>query len=208
MSNHYHHLGKLPPETISFFKEEILKRMDTLDNGHVQFDEFLNKKYLEIFSNPELKVQYWKEQQRYIQKGFVMAPGGGLRIHKDGTRCKAALNIAIQCNPGDWLRWYDEETVTKLGKETLANYGYSGSLTRHVDIDDYESIDYIEESRVSEGDVYIVNTDVYHASKCTGPSNRIILQTKFEGFPDFETLVSELTNQSFSNLINQETASI
>ena len=199
MSANYYHLGKLPPETIDYFREEILNRAKTSE--YVQFDDFLHRKYLEIFENTELKVQYWKEESRHIQKAFVISPGNGLRIHKDGLKCKAALNIAIQCNEEDWMRWYDDAIVTSTGKEVLSNYGYSGSPTRHIAIDDYESVDYTEELHVSEGDVYIVNTDVYHSSKCVGPKSRIILQTKFAGWPDFDTILKSLSNKSFKNLI-------
>jgi len=208
MSNNYHFLGKLPADIISFFKIEISQR-NQKDNPNVRhitnsyqwvhFDDYLHAEFLKIFNNTDLKIQWWAEKARPIQKAFVVAPGTGMRIHKDGMNCKSALNIAVSCNPGDWVRWYDEDTINTMGNVVAKNDGESQS--RNVDIVDFESVEYIEELHNSEGDVYIVNTDVYHSFKCNGTSPRIIIQTKFDKCPSFETVKESLTKNSFINLL-------
>jgi len=106
----YNKLGKLPIETVNFFLEEILKRKQpNMDYQWIHFDEYLNDKFLQIFTNTELKIQYSENKNRPVQKAFYSEPGHGYRIHKDGFKCQSALNIAVSCNPGDWVRWYDDE---------------------------------------------------------------------------------------------------
>lgn len=208
MSKNYHFLGKLPADTVSFFKHEILQRnkkhnpnVRHINDSYqwVHFDDYLHNEFLKIFINTDLKIQWWKEKDRPTQKAFVVEPGAGMRIHKDGMHCKAALNIAISCNPNDWVRWYDEDTINSLGNVVARNDGEASS--RNVDITDFESVEYTEEVHNSEGDVYIVNTDVYHSFKCNGTDPRIIIQTKFDKWPDFETVKESLTKNSFINLL-------
>jgi len=79
----------------------------------------------------------------------------------------------------------------------------SRKRSRDVDIFDYEQVPFIEEQKNTVGDVYVVNTDVYHSFKCVGTVPRLVLQTKFEGYPDFETVRKSLLKRSFSNLIKE-----
>jgi hypothetical protein len=198
-------LGKLPPDTISFFLSEILKRKRTMSEYQwIPFDKDLNAKFLEIFVNSDLEIQwdYRAGNNRPIQKAFYSDPGHGFRIHKDGLQCKSALNIALSCNDNDWVRWYDEDYINSLSPVTTVSRRYSSS--RNINIPEYESVEFIEERKTSVGDVYLVNTDVYHSFKCGGPLPRIILQTKFEGFPDFDTVRKALEKRSFSNLIRAD----
>jgi hypothetical protein len=201
----YCKLGKLPIETIEFFSKEILARKR---NGEpyqwIQFDNFLNTEFLKIFTNSELKIQWNPKTNYYIQKAFYSEPGHGFRIHKDGTRCRSALNIAISCNVDDWVRWYDEDYINSIAEvETRTNiiknnYGTS----RDVNIENYESVKFIEELKTEVGDVYALDVGSYHSFKCSGSMPRIIIQTKFENFPDFNTIKDSLMKSSFSNLIN------
>jgi hypothetical protein len=201
---YYKYLGKLPEETIKFFRTEIAKRKENFKHYQwVHFDNYLNQKYLEIFQHPDLVIRRHQETGIPIQKAFVSAPGHGYRIHKDGFTKEAALNVILSANEGDWVRWYDETHINSLSPinfgtpETLRGGGYS----RDIDIPDYESVPYIAEYRPEIGDVYIIDTDTFHSFKCNGTKFRIVLQTKFEGFPDFDTLCNKLEHTSFINLI-------
>lgn len=196
----YSLLGRLPLDTIKFFRIELLKRKTPgIPYQWIMFDDFLHQEFLKIFENNELEVQFRGNQP--IQKGFYSDPGHGFRIHKDGIQCKTALNIAISCNPDDWVRWYDEEYINSISELSVVQGKRMSS--RNIDIMDYEDVPFIEERRNTVGDVYLVNTDVYHSFKCLGPEPRIILQTKFEGFPGIETVYDKISKVSFKNLITE-----
>ena len=202
----YRKLGKLPPDTIEFFKQELLARKIDSNYQWIQFDQYLNDKFAEIFCNTELKVQYDTNKNRLVQKAFYSAPGHGFRIHRDGLHCRSALNIAISCNPGDWVRWYDHDVINRMS-ETISN-DYSGvnyGTSRDVQIKEYESVPYTDELHNEIGDVYALDVDTFHSFKCVGPEPRIIIQTKFHGFPDLNTIVQSLEQSSFRNLISCQT---
>jgi hypothetical protein len=195
----YHKLGKLPKETINFFLAEITERkISNIPYQWIQFDDYLHNEFLKIFSNTELKIQLSSDKTMHIQKAFYSAPGHGFRIHKDGFKCRSALNISISCNPGDWVRWYDEDYINNI-----ATIDYSNKLgkSRNTDIYEYENVPFIEELRTEPGDVYVLDVEAYHSFKCIGDNPRIIVQTKFEGFPSFTEINKSLSNTSFYNLI-------
>ena len=195
----YQKLGKLPIETIDFFLTEILKRKKTnYSYQWIQFDEYLNTEFLKIFTNTELKIQWSEDRTNPIQKAFYSDPGHGMRIHKDGVQCQSALNITLSCNPTDWVRWYDESYINSITPTLIADrWGKS----RNTNLFRYDSIPFVEELRNEVGDVYALDVDTYHSFKCVGSNPRIVLQTKFEGFPSFEKIRESLTKNSFSNLI-------
>lgn len=203
----YWYLGKLQQPVIDFFLEEIYKRRDpTRWYQWVQFDDFLNNEFMKIFDNRELEVSYDPNSKSWIQKAFFSQPGHGFRIHKDGVRCKTALNIALQCNDSDWVRWYDDKHINSLSKSvtSMTSGKVSGGTvgeSRNVEIQEYENIEFIEERKTSTGDVYLVNTDVYHSFKCNGPKDRVIIQTKFKGYPNIQTVKEKLEKTSFNCFI-------
>jgi hypothetical protein len=200
---HYEKLGKLPLDIVNFFKQEILKRKTNENYQWIFFDSALHNKFNQIFSNNDLKVQYNHENNRLVQKAFYSNPGYGAKIHRDGIRCKSALNIAISCNETDWVRWYDTGTIEKLNRPIVnTNYSKFG-LSRKIDIQNYENVPYIDELYNEIGDVYVLDVDTFHSFKCIGLEPRIIIQTKFENFPDFKTLLNTLLNNSFNNLIDR-----
>lgn len=203
----YHKLGKLPIETINFFLEEILKRKQTnVPYQWVQFDEKLHLEFLKIFSNTELKIQKNSANTHYIQKAFYSEPGYGFRIHKDGMNCRSALNIVLSCNTSDWVRWYDEDYINKItSTPVVATFYKNFGSSRNIDIFEYENIEFTEELQVEIGDVYALDVGTYHSFKCVGSLPRIIIQTKFENFPNFETINKSLSKNSFSNLIISRT---
>ena len=108
----------------------------------------------------------------------------------------SAVNIAVETNPGDWTRWYDDEAVESRSvvNELVNAQGYK---TRNSNILNIEEVPFVEEYTPATGDVYTLDVNTFHTWKCVGPSNRIILQTKFEGFPDFQTITESLSVKSF-----------
>lgn len=194
----YLKLGKLPKETIDFFLVEILKRKQpNIPYQWIHFDEYLNNEFLKLFTNSELKIQ--RSVTGRVQKAFYSDPGHGYRIHKDGFNCRSALNIAVSCNADDWVRWYDEDYIN-----SISTLEYSNKLgkSRNTNIHEYENIPFIEELRNEVGDVYVLDVETYHSFKCIGDKPRIIIQTKFDGFPNLSTIKESLMKNSFSNLIN------
>ena len=111
------------------------------------------------------------------------------------------MNISISCNPDDWVRWYDEDHINSISTVKYLNSNKTGE-TRYTAIKEYENINFAEELHNEVGDVYIVDVDTYHSFKCLGNKPRIVIQTKFENFPNFETVKESLMKNSFSNLIN------
>lgn len=199
MSKYYKKLGKLPNDIIDNFKNQLLKLKKT-NNPYqwIQFNKNLNNYFNSMFINTELKIQYDSENDRYIQKAFYSEPNYGFRIHRDGIMCKSALNIAISCNDSDWVRWYDNEVINRLNVETKT----VESRSRNLEIYDYENIKYVEELHTEIGDVYVLDVDTFHSFKCNGLNPRIIIQTKFDKFPSYETLLKSLEQSSFNNLID------
>jgi hypothetical protein len=196
----YKKLGKLPLTTVEFFKSELLRRADPdINYQWIQFDDYLNNKFAEIFCNTDLKIQYDPGKNRLVQKAFYSAPDNGFRIHRDGLRCQSALNIAISCNSSDWVRWYDSDYIDSISKTTAADTALGKS--RNVEIMNYEEISYVDELRNEVGDVYALDVDSYHSFKCNGPEPRIVIQTKFQGYPVLEKILESLEKNSFVNLI-------
>jgi hypothetical protein len=196
----YKKLGKLPSDTIEFFKRELLKRKIDENYQWIWFDEFLNTEFARIFSNTELKVQYDPTKNRFVQKAFYSNPGYGVRIHKDGIQCRSALNIAISCNSTDWVRWYDDDLINSLDNNITSAYnlGYS----RNCNTREYEKIPFTEELHTEVGDVYTLDVDTFHSFKCLGSEPRIVIQTKFTNYPTFERISESLGKNSFGNLIS------
>jgi len=199
----YQKLGKLPEETIDFFLTEILKRKQPyIPYQWIHFDEYLNTEFLKIFTNTELEIQWARDKTKPIQKAFYSDPGYGFRIHKDGLKCQSALNIAISCNSDDWVRWYDEDYINSIASlEVNQGPGKFGGTSRNTNLYTYEHIPFSEELHNEIGDVYVLDVDTYHSFKCIGDKPRIIIQTKFDGFPKLNIIRESLTKQSFSNLI-------
>lgn len=198
----YKKLGKLPPETIEFFKRELLARKTDGNYQWIQFDEYLNDKFREIFSNTELRVQYDTTKNRLVQKAFYSEPGHGFRIHRDGSQCRSALNIAISCNDTDWVRWYDDSVIAGLADTVNVTNNPGYGFSRNCDILEYEEVPYTHELHNEVGDVYALDVETFHSFKCNGTQPRIIIQTKFSGFPAFDTVAESLSRNSFKNIFS------
>lgn len=194
----YYKIGKLPDTVVNDFKLEIEKLKTNNNYQWIKFNNRMHKLFSEIFSNDILKIQT-KDNGENVQKVFYSMPGHGFRIHKDGARCKSALNIAISSNTSDWVRWYDEELIKNISKCTLVNSERNNyGLSRNTDIHKYDIIPFEDELRVESGDIYILNVDKFHSFKCNGPNPRIIMQTKFENFPSLEELNNRISVNNFN----------
>lgn len=200
----YKKIGTLPQDVLDFFKEELLKRKNP-NRGYqwIEFDNYLNQKFYEIWDNEELTVSFNTHDNKWVQKCFYSPPSEGWKIHKDGINCKTAMNIALQCNDTDWVRWYDEDYINSQRETTVTkNIQGKGAVgtSRNVEIDNYEDLEYVKQVTPKEGDVYLVNTDIFHSFKCGGPKDRLIVQTKFSGNPHITKVAELLEKSSFKNL--------
>ena len=202
----YVKLGKLSEEVISDIRDYVLNLKDNRAYQHIHFTQMLHDKFMSVFTNTEYSVGWVPAvndlPHRPAQKVFYTEPGSGFTIHKDGVKCRSALNIALQANKGDWVRWYDDELISGIStyEPQLHNVGI---YSRDTNIENYGEIDFVDELHVETGDVYVLNVDKFHSFKCVGPHPRMILQTKFRGYPSFEDLSKSLLNNSFSGLIKE-----
>jgi hypothetical protein len=193
----YYYLGKLPFSVVAHFENLLRPLANEQDPFQsINFNNLIRLEFRKIFSNSILT-----RQLKPSQKAFFTRPGYTAKIHKDGTDTNAALNIAISCNPTDWVRWHSQEQINSLNipPEQSEN---SGGAFRRINLLPLDNIDYIEQQSVSIGDVYLVNTNVWHSFKCSGDRDRIIIQTKFASNPTIDQLVPMLTESSFYNIIH------
>lgn len=196
-------LGTLQPTVIEFLKAEIMnRRRDVPGFQRVEFDSDLLAYMQELFINKELKVQRTIDNTRQVQKAFYTTDGTIYPIHRDGLRCKSALNIAVECNDTDWVRWYNDDVISSLS-DAVSMIGANGAATRNTTIEDIESVPYVEQYVPKPGEVYVLDVETFHTWRCKGPKPRIILQTKFEGFPSYTDLKRSLQRASFANLVSQ-----
>lgn len=193
----YYKIGKLPESTVSIFRSEI-EKLKTYENYQwIKFNDKMRDLFSEIFCNTDLTIQK-KDNGELVQKVFYSAPGHGFRIHKDGIKCKSALNIAISSNSSDWVRWYNEDFINKLSKcSAVDNEWNNYGLSRNTEIYQYSEIPFEDELRVETGDIYILNVDKFHSFKCNGPDARMIMQIKFEDFPTVEELYKKISINNF-----------
>jgi hypothetical protein len=174
----YIQLGKAPQSFIEKIQKLIELRHDNNATYEwIMFDYAMQEIFNSVFFIPELKIQYLPNNV-INQKAFFSSPNHGFRPHKDGIDCRCALNIAISCNKEDWVRWYDEDYINSISNTHRNSTTESHRHSRNTDLYEYEDISFIDEMRQNIGDVYLVNTNVYHSFKCSGPLNRIIIQTK------------------------------
>jgi hypothetical protein len=179
----YKFLGRLSVELLDGIKTEILHkiteapltyRIVTIDKHIIQ--EFHKLLFSNQFNNDKFKVDH--------SKVFISPPGTGCRwIHKDGIDKKCALNVIVDCNPTDWVRWYNEIPNGKITQPKGTNIA-SRDLTN---IRFPELISYDEEVTDQQpGDCYLINTDVFHFFRNNGSNYRLVVQTKFSPNPSIE----------------------
>lgn len=183
----YKLLGTLDTVFLENIKQDVLAR-NTLKGFQNLFlsdklaTEFQQRLFPANFETDDLKIHH--------SKVFLTRPNVCYPIHKDGIDKKCALNVIISCNENDWVRWYTDDAIkAHNGTEHLI---LGKSNTRDVDIKDVDHVPFIEEVHNNPGDVYLVNTDVYHSFKNNGNKDRIVIQTKFSINPTVEELYNRI----------------
>jgi hypothetical protein len=185
----YKFLGRLPIESLQGIKAEILRkvaeapftyRIVTIDKKIVQ--KFHDLLFPEHFNNDKFIVDH--------SKVFISPPTTGCRwIHKDGIDKKCALNLIVDCNPSDWVRWYNDIPNGKITQPTGTNIA-SRDLTN---IQSPELIPPDEEvTNQRPGDCYLINTDVFHFFRNNGRNYRLVIQTKFNPNPSIEEVYDRI----------------
>lgn len=125
-------------------------------------------------------------------KMFVTLPGQGYPIHKDGINKFVALNVIVDCNVNDWVRWYNRDCIAKYKNietewnDQVKNYSFN------IDVEDWEDVPFAVEARHRPGDIYLVNVDEYHSYKNNGDTIRIVLQSKFKQNPTMEDVYNKV----------------
>lgn len=130
-------------------------------------------------------------QGMYSVKLFFTRPGQASPIHKDGLRAQSALNICVDSNPGDWIRWWDDSIRDQLVEHTVDQQQRASRNLRSGPVDQVSG--WVCEFRPRPGQIYLVNTDRYHAYHCAGPRPRRVVQTKFRGWPSIQQLKHSLS---------------
>lgn len=162
----------------------------------------------DFFTDLELDIQsIIGSQPLGIQRGptgrpsvklFRTTPGQNAPIHKDGLRARSALNICVDSNPGDWIRWWPDSLEDQFKKDTV-EYGDQGERhSRNLSTGRVKDVTgWSEQFRPSAGCVYLINTDRYHTYHCAGPLTRRVIQTKFQGWPYIDQLIDQLDHSEF-----------
>ena len=205
----HHLLGTLPEKTVEQLKIMILNLKDPNNHDKFQRIEFNEQliNYLKTIIISDLEVQKNVDNMgtRWIQKAFFSSPDYVYPIHRDGLKCRSALNIIVDCNPDDWTRWYIDSAVDEQTKKMITIEKSNGISSRETDLprDIIETLEYDDQFHGKPGDVYLINVDSFHTWYCSGPNDRIVIQTKFRGYPTFDNLI-ELFVDKFtdSNFIN------
>lgn len=202
----YKHLGRVPVELLDPIKDRIVNdpiygtpvyKIIYLDPATVEY--FVNLIYPKNFQTDDLKIQNVKV---FVTPPEQLSENGQLGckyIHKDGVDKKCALNLVVDCNPEDWVRWYSDEEIlvkhqgqlrTRVNPRHLNVAMHSRDV---LNIEDVEPVPYIEElTQQQAGDFYLINTDVFHFFRNRGTKFRLIVQTKFYPNPSIEDLAKRI----------------
>lgn len=195
---HYTRFGKISQDIIDPIKDLLVNNRPPSSYRDLSFDVLILPKYIthDLYSAIFPKDFKTDEVQICHSKVFSTLPEGGWWIHKDGTDKNVAFNIVLQCNPEDWVRWYSEEEIEKLGLPV-----FRSNSSRDILYKDYENTPFELEIHNKPGDVYLVNTDKYHAFKNKGTQVRLIIQTKFKPNPTFDQVLARITQTGLLNVL-------
>lgn len=196
----YKFLGKIPVELLQDIKKEILKKVDEAPTTYriVQLEksiatQFHKMMFSESFNNEQFSIGH--------SKVFISPPGTGCRwIHKDGIDKKCALNVLVECNPTDWVRWYDDipegnitqPIGTNIASRDLTNIKFPETITPNEEVTNQQP-----------GDCYLINTDVFHYFKNQGNNYRLLIQTKFSPNPSIDEVYNRIQQVGLHGLYSQ-----
>ena len=195
----YKTLGNIPVDKLQIFKDAIMPiAVSKPFSQVVKMDPDLISQFYKILFPDEFIVKYLADSNSKI---FISPPNKGCEyIHKDGLDKKCALNVVIDCNPTDWVRWYDDDEVfSKGGKlETVVQLRWPGVVDERIqawptrkitNLLNYQLLDHVEEyTGQTPGDFYLINTDVFHFFRNVGTNYRLVIQTKFSQNDPIEEL--------------------
>lgn len=194
---HYKILGYLDDQQLSALRSQ-------LDRHSVDWPEY---KTWDFFTDLELDIKsLFGDQPLDLQRGptgrpsvklFRTSPGQNAPIHKDGMRARSAVNICVDSNPTDWIRWWADSIEDQFAKKVVDWQG-AERQSRNLDVASVVDLGFwIDQFRPLPGCVYAINTDVYHSYYCGGPGTRRVIQTKFQGWPYIDQLLDQLDPSKF-----------
>jgi hypothetical protein len=183
----YKFLGQIPVEVLDEIKQEILSRVAEAPTAYriVSIDLNIVKRFHallfpESFNTSNISVNH--------SKVFISPPGTGCRfIHKDGIDKRCALNVIVECNPEDWVRWYSDSEIERRGGKIIQP-AHTVIASRDItNISTPTEIPFIQQVTAQRpGDMYLINTDVFHFFRNQGSNYRLLIQTKFSPNPSIE----------------------
>ena len=201
----YKFLGKMNLDLLGNVRQAIIEKVKNVD--YVDRTTFLNEDVTDQFRNSLFPSNFNSEQFEVNQtKVFITPPGErNIYIHKDGIDKKCALNVVVNCNPTDVVRWYSDEEIEKHGGRIELNMPHEGFYSRQVrTIQDYRGISCIEQVTNQEpGNVYLINTDVFHAYMNIGTGWRFVIQNKFSKNPSIEQVYARIQEVGLNGLYTQ-----
>jgi hypothetical protein len=196
----YKFLGRLPVELLQDIKTEILKKVDEAPTTYqvVQIEKSVTTQFHKLLFPDQFNSEQFAIPH---SKVFITPPGTGCSwIHKDGIDRKCAINVLVDCNPSDWVRWYNDVPGGKIIQPNGPNFA-SRDLTN---IKFPETIVPDEEvTNQSPGDCYLINTDVFHFFRNNGSNYRLLIQTKFESNPSIEEVYARIQEVGLNGLHSQ-----
>lgn len=188
----YKNLGKFDKKTLVNLKSIATKIQHSDSPAVWQYFPEIENYLLYLLGEQKLKIAKDDNNLSSI-KLFISEKNHGMGLHKDGLKNKTAMNICISSNQNDWIRWFDDDIEACYEKEISSRFGGKILASRNLLCDDWRTLDkHIFQCCPEPGDLYLVNTDVYHSFYCAGPEKRIVVQIKFQGWPDIETVEEQL----------------
>jgi len=189
----YKLLGSIPVDLLKDINAEASTRIDKSPLAYRI--EFLSTSIIERFHKLLFPKEFNSTQFSINHsKAFISPPGTGCKwIHKDGIDAKVALNVVINCNPTDFIRWYSDEEINRQGGVVSQPIGTNIASRDLTSISNASDIPYVEEvTNQKIGHVYLINTDAFHYFKNQGNNYRVIIQTKFNSNPSIEELYKKI----------------
>ena len=195
----YKFIGKLSQRVVDEMKLDIISRYRKLPKAYqiIRMSPSVTQKFKELifpymFDSENVKVRDIKV--------FITPPYFKFGVHKDGLDRLTALNIVIDCNDTDWVRWYTDEMIEKAGGVMVTQDEPYHS--RNVpNLENFEDLPFTQEVTGQEpGNVYLLDTNEFHAFKNNGPRTRFIVQTKFDDNPCLDEVLARITETGLPNV--------
>lgn len=193
----YKFIGKMSPSVIEEIKSFVIRAYSKVVPRYqfIMFSPEVTEKiqaliFPDNFENESVKLR--------DTKVFVTPPGVGFGLHRDGPDRLCAVNVVIECNDADWVRWYSDSDIQAAGGVEVA-YPNSRNI---VNLPKFEELPFEEEvTNQSPGDVYLLDTDKLHSFKNNGLNTRFVVQTKFSINPTFDEVDARIKETGLLNIL-------